>query len=116
MKEGQGANALEWLFSKQAALDRLHLLRTETFAPDNLNPDNMEPLHACPTDTPEWYWKQAFAHRRKTLTNRDGSLTQIWFGAHEDHAEDCEAMGVVVATMAGLTGAESLPQPEEARP
>ena len=113
LKEGQGANALEWLFSKQAALDRLHLLRTETFAPDNLNPENMEPLHACPTDTPEWYWKQAFAHRRKTLTNRDGSLTQIWFGAHEDHAEDCEAMGVVVATMAGLTGAESLPPPEE---
>ncbi len=112
LKEGQGANALEWLFSKQAALDRLHLLRTESYAPDPTNPDNLEPLHACPTDTPEWYWKQAFAHRRKTLTNRDGSLTQIWFGSHEDHAEDCEAMGVVVATMAGLTGAESLPNPE----
>lgn len=109
LAEGQGSNAMEWLFSKQSALDRLHLLRTETYAPNPLLPDSIEPLHACPTDTPEWYWKQAFAHRRKTLTHKDGSLTQIWFGSHEDHAEDTEAMGVVVATMAGLTGAESMP-------
>ena len=116
LAEGQGANAMEWLFSKQSALDRLHLLRTEHYAPDPTRPEYMEPLHACPEDTPEWYWKQAFSHRRKTLTNRDGSLTQIWFGAHDDHAEDVEAMGVVVATMAGLTGTESLPATEEKKP
>jgi hypothetical protein len=111
--EGQGANVMEWLFSKQSALDRLHLLRTETFTPDPTRADYTEPLHACPEDTPEWYWKQAFSHRRKTLTNRDGSLTQIWFGGHDDHAEDVEAMGVVVATMAGLTGTETLPVEEK---
>lgn len=109
LAEGQGANVLEWLFSKQSALDRLHMLRTETYIPNPLLPDNIEPLHACPIDTPEWYWKQAFAHRRKTTDNKDGSQTQTWFAGHEDHAEDCEAMGVVVATMAGLTGAETLP-------
>lgn len=109
-KEGQGITVCEWLFSKQSALDRLHLLRTETYAPDPLRPDYLEPLHACPEDTPEWYWKQATSHTRKTRQNADGSLTTTWFAGHDDHAEDCEAMGVVAATMAGLTGAESLPE------
>jgi hypothetical protein len=107
--EGQGARAVEWLFSKQSALDRLHLLRTEQFAPNPLEPDKLEPLHACPNDTPDWYWEQAFRHYRKTTTNKDGSLTTTWYANGNDHAEDVEAMGVVVATMAGLTGAESLP-------
>jgi len=113
LQEGQGANCFEWLFSKQSALDRLNLLRNETFCPDPMQPDKIEPLHACPIDTPEWYWKQATAHTRKDLTNKDGSVTQIWFGGHEDHAEDCEAMNVVCATMAGLTGAETLAETEE---
>lgn len=112
LQEGQGVNVYEWLFSKQSALDRLHLLRTETYCPDALHPDRLEPLHACPLDTPDWYWKQANAHTRKTKTNSDGSLTQIWFGGHEDHAEDTEAMQIVVATMSGLTGAETLPAKE----
>lgn len=109
MLEGQGATAVEWLFSKQSALDRLHLLRTEHYAPDPTQPDQLEPLHACPADTPDWYWQQAFRHYRKTTTNRDGSLTTTWYSPGGDHAEDTEAMGVVVATMAGLTGAETLP-------
>lgn len=113
LEEGQGANVFEWLFSKQSALDRLHLLRSETYAPDPLNPDRLEPLHACPIDTPEWYWKQANAHTRKVKTNSDGTSTTIWFGAHDDHAEDTEAMNVVIATMAGLTGAETMPAPEK---
>jgi hypothetical protein len=109
--EGQGSRAVEWLFSKQSALDRLHLLRTEQYAPNPLEPDKLEPLHACPTDTPDWYWEQAFRHYRKTSTNKDGSLTTTWYSSGNDHAEDVEAMGVVAATMALLTGAESLPPP-----
>lgn len=114
INEGQGANAVEWLFSKQSALDRLHLLRIEQYAPDPLRPDYMEPLHACPEDTPEWYWEQAFRHFRKATTNKDGSLTHTWFANGNDHAEDCEAMNVVVATMAHLTGAETLPEEKPA--
>lgn len=109
LDEGQGRIVHEWLFSKQSALDRLHLLRTERYAPNPLEPDRLEPLHACPEDTPDWYWQQAFRHYRKTTTNRDGSLTTTWYSSGGDHAEDCEACGVVVATMAGLTGAESMP-------
>lgn len=107
--EGQGVNAVEWLFSKQSALDRLHLLRTEHYAPDPTRPDHLEPLHACPEDTPDWYWEQAFRHYRKTTTNKDGSPTTTWYSSGNDHAEDFEAMCVVVATMARLTGAETLP-------
>lgn len=114
--EGQGTSAVEWLFSKQSALDRLHLLRTEQYSPDPTQPDHLEPLHACPEDTPDWYWQQAFRHYRKTTTNRDGSLTTTWYSAGNDHAEDFEAMGVVVATMAGLTGAETLPVTEPELP
>lgn len=114
--EGQGANAVEWLFSKQSALDRLHLLRTEVFTPDPTRPEYTEPLHACPEDTPDWYWQQANRHYRKTTTNRDGSLTTTWYSAGNDHAEDTEAMGVVCATMANLTGAESLPTDETDKP
>ena len=36
-----------------------------------------------------------------------------WYSGGNDHAEDFEAMGVVVATMAGLTGAETLPPTDE---
>lgn len=109
LQEGQGANVLEWLFSKQSALDRLHLLRTEHYAPDSTRPDYLEPLHACPEDTPDWYWEQAFRHYRKTTTNRDGSLTTTWYSSGNDHAEDTEAMGITCATMARLTGAETIP-------
>lgn len=112
MLEGQGANAVEWLFSKQSALDRLHLLRTEQYAPDPTRPDHLEPLHACPEDTPDWYWEQAFRHYRKTSTGKNGDLIHTWYSPGNDHAEDTEAMGVVVATIAGLTGAETLPAPE----
>lgn len=111
--EGEGHVVKEWLFSKQSALDRLALLRNETYAPDPTKPDALEPLHACPQDTPDWYWRWAFAHRRKSSTNKDGSLTHYWFApGGNDHAEDCEAMGIVVASMAGLTGSESL-EPEQ---
>lgn len=116
LQEGSGAIALEWLFSKQSALDRLHLLRTETYAPNPLEPDKLEPLHACPEDTPDWYWEQAFRHYRKTTTNKDGSLTTTWYSSGNDHAEDTEAMGVVIATMAGLTGAETLPPATDEKP
>jgi len=32
----------------------------------------------------------------------------VWHGQKEDHADDCEAMQVIVATALGLTGAESM--------
>lgn len=114
LEEGQDITVLEWLFSKQSALDRLHLLRTETWCPDPTKPEYTEPLHACPDDTPEWYWQQAFRHYRKTTHTRDGTPVHTWYSNGDDHIEDTEAMGVVVATMAGLTGAESLPATEPA--
>jgi hypothetical protein len=114
--EGQGANAVEWLFSKQSSLDRLHLLRTELWCPDPSRPEYTEPLHACPEDTPEWYWQQAFRHYRKTTHAKDGTPIHTWYSSGGDHAEDTEAMGVVVATMAGLTGAESLPISDDPKP
>jgi phage terminase large subunit GpA-like protein len=114
--EGEGANVHEWLFSKQSALDRLHLLRTETYVPDLTRPEYTEPLHACPEDTPDWYWQQAFRHYRKTTTDKAGQPVHTWYSPGNDHAEDTEAMGVVVATMARLTGAETLPDESNEKP
>lgn len=112
-EQGAGSTVLEWLFSKQGALDRLHLLTQETFVPDANLPDLAEPLFAAAEDAPEWYWKQRFAHYRQKKTNQDGSEYYVWHGLKDDHAADCEAMQVVVATMAGLTGAETLEEPKQ---
>jgi len=98
----QGA-VVEFLFSKNSALNRLALLRD----PDSRSPDGA-PLWTAASDAPEWYFKQINAHFRKRQENADGSHYYVWHGQKDDHAGDCEAMGVVSASMANLTGAESL--------
>ncbi len=99
---------VEILFSKQSALNRLHLLRTEVCRPNPEKPTEEEPIWTAASDSPNWYWAEIDAHFRKKEVARDGSEKWVWVGLKEDHAGDCEAMGVVVASMAQLTGAESL--------
>ena len=94
---------IEILFSKNASLDRLALLRSE----DSKAPDG-SPLWTAAVDAPDWYFRQVNAHYRKRVENADGSSHSVWHGQKEDHAGDDEAMHVVVAAMAKLTGAESL--------
>jgi hypothetical protein len=102
--QGGGAGCvIEILFSKNAALDRLSLLR----AADSKAP-NGTPLWTAAENAPEWYFKQINAHYRKRVERPDGSAHYVWLGQKEDHAGDDEAMHVVVAAMAKLTGAESL--------
>jgi hypothetical protein len=98
-----GGYVVECIFSKNSALNRLHLLRS----PDSLAPDGT-PLHTAASDAPDWYFKENNAHWQKRVENPDGSHSSVWMGQKEDHGGDCEAMGVVVASMAELTGAESL--------
>lgn len=94
---------IETLFSKHAALDRLHLMRS----PDSRAPDG-SPLWTAASDAPDWYYKQINAHYRKRVDEADGGHHHAWHGNKDDHAGDCEAEAVVTATMAELTGAESL--------
>ncbi len=105
--QGQsGGYVIETLFSKNSALNRLAVLRGE----DSKAPDG-SPLWTAAKDAPDWYFKQINAHYRKRVDNTDGSHHFVWHGQKEDHADDCEAMGVVAASMAGLTGAETLEAP-----
>jgi hypothetical protein len=94
LQAASGSYVVETLFSKNAALDRLHLLRSD----DSRAPDG-SPLWTAATNAPDWYFKQINAHFKK-----EG----VWEGQKDDHAGDGEAMGVVTATMAELTGAETL--------
>ena len=93
----------EFKFSKPSALDRLHLLRT-------LPTNDGTPLWTCARDCPEWYWKEVDAFRRIRKESEKGVYYE-WSVHGPDHAADCESMGVVSASMAGLVGAESLEQP-----
>jgi hypothetical protein len=102
---------IEFLFSKNSALNRLALLRD----PASLAPDKSL-LWTAAADTPDFYWKQTNAHYRKWVTQKDGSLRHEWHGQKDDHTDDCEAQGVVAASMAQLTGAESLEPAASAPP
>jgi hypothetical protein len=104
------------LFSKQAALNRVHLLRTEVCQPDPLNAAFIEPIWTAAEDAPEWYWRQIDAHYRVKEEDKFGEERWVWMGLKEDHAGDCEVMNVVAASIAGLTGAESLEPPAKQEP
>lgn len=101
------------LFSKQAALSRVHMLKTELCQPDPMNAALLEPLMTAAEDAPEWYWLESDAHFLVEEEDKFGERRSIWKGGKEDHAGDCEAMGVVAASIANLTGAESLDPPSE---
>lgn len=117
-EQGTGRRVLEILFSKQAALNRLHLLRTEAaIGPidgEGRPIGDPEPLWTSAQDVPVGYWAQVEAHRRKKKTNPDGSEYTVWEGLKDDHWGDCEVEQVVGASIAGLTGAESLEPPAAA--
>lgn len=105
----QGGYVIEFLFSKNAALNRLSLLRD----PDARTPDAARDLlWTAADDAPDWYWQQINAHYPVWKDMPDGSRRKEWHGQKDDHADDCEAMAIVAAAMAGLTGAESLGSPE----
>lgn len=97
----RGGVAIQFMFSKQSALTRLHLLKTLPTA------DGV-PLHTAADDAPEWYNKESDAHYRVKKYAKDGSAYNVWMGLKDDHAGDCEGMQIVFASMAGLIGAESL--------
>lgn len=101
-----GSTVRETLFSKNSALNRLDALRSdESKAPDG------SPLWTAAEDAPDWYFRQINAHYRKRVDNADGSHHYVWHGQKDDHAGDCEAMAVVMATALGLTGKETLTPP-----
>jgi phage terminase large subunit GpA len=107
--QGQnGSLVVETLFSKNAALDRLALLRST----DSVHPLDGSPLWTAASDAPDWYYKQINAHYRKRVESASGAYHHVWHGQKDDHADDCEAMHIITATMAGLTGAESMGAPE----
>ncbi len=104
LHQGQsGGYVIETLFSKNSALNRLAVLRGE----DSKAADG-SPLWTAAKDAPEWYYQQINAHYRKRIDNADGSHHHVWHGQKKDHADDDEAMCVIAAAMAGLTGAEAL--------
>jgi hypothetical protein len=103
---GEGKIA-QFMFSKQSALSRLHLIRTLP------TPDG-SPLWTAAANAPEWYFKEIDAHYRTKKRNPDGQEYWTWEGWKEDHAGDCEAMQIVFASMAGLIGGESLETAAEA--
>jgi hypothetical protein len=98
----------QFMFSKQSALTRLHLLRTLPSATEDA-------VWSSADDAPEWYWKESDAHYRKKMHAADGSSYFVWMGLRDDHAGDCEAMQIVFASMAGLIGSESLDTEAESK-
>lgn len=97
----------EWNFSKSSALDRLHALRT-------METNEGKPLWTSAKDAPEWYHREADAYFRFPKRNAaTGATSYNWVQSGPDHAESCEIMGVVAASMAGLVGAESLGTADE---
>ena len=73
-----------------------------------MQPEAEEPIWTAAEDAPDWYWREIDAHYKVKETEKDGSERWVWKGMKEDHAGDCEGMHVVVASMGGLTGAESV--------
>jgi len=100
---------LQFQFSKPSALERWHLLRT-------LETNDGQPLWTAASDAPEWYFREIEAYHRIIKRLANGGTALDWHVHGPDHAADCEAMGVVVASMASLVGAESIdtPTPPEA--
>lgn len=99
---------VEILFSKNSALDRLAVMRD----PENRHPFDGTPLWTAASDAPDWYFAQINAHYRTRVEEKDGGHHFVWGGQKDDHAADCEAMQVIAASIAELTGLESLPAAE----
>lgn len=101
LKEQGLASIREYRFSKPAALERLHLLRT-------LDTNDGQPLWTDADDAPAWYRDEAHAFHRIAKRSSDGSTYYEWLARGPDHAADCEAIITIAASMAGLVGMESL--------
>lgn len=106
--QGQGL-IFEFNFSKASALDRLHNLRT-------LETNDGKPLWTAARDSPEWYFREVDAFYRLPKRSATGQMSYLWAVGGPDHAADCEVMGVVAASMAGLVGSEALETTVEVEP
>lgn len=104
-----GAKIIEIHFSKPSALERLHLLRT-------LDTNDGPPLWTDADDAPEWYRTEVDAFHRIAKTSPDGSRFYEWHAGKDDHAADCECIGIIAASLAGLVGSESLDTPPPSSP
>jgi hypothetical protein len=99
----------EYRFSKPSALERLHLLRT-------LDANDGQPMFTDADDAPQWYREEAFAFHRIAKRSKDNSTYYEWVAGKADHAADAETINVVIASIAGLIGQESLDGPTEPAP
>jgi hypothetical protein len=103
------ASVLQVNFSKPAALDRWHLLRT-------FETNSGDPLWTAATDAPEWYFREIEAYGRIRKQKPSGGEFWEWAVHGPDHAADCEVMQIVVASMAQLVGSESIDTPDTPPP
>lgn len=106
LKEQGLASIVEFRFSKNAALERLHMLRT-------LETNEGGPLWTDADDAPQWYRDEVDSFQRVPKHDKHGSTYYEFIPRGPDHAADCECIGIIAASMAGMTGAESLEQPSE---
>jgi hypothetical protein len=104
-----GVNVLQVNFSKPSALDRWQLLRT-------FETNDGTPLWTAAPDAPEWYFREIEAYGRIRKVAPSGAEFWEWAVHGPDHAADCEAMQIVIASMAQLVGAESLTPPSADTP
>jgi len=105
-KADVGQRVPEFLFSTQAVNDRLDTLRGMT---------DPTPIWTVAEDCPELYKKHMDACRKREKRNAQGMPYFEWeqIGSRPDHWRDAELMQVVMASMAGLVGAEAAPNDAE---
>jgi hypothetical protein len=98
----RGQRVPEFLFSTQAINDRLETLRSIV---------TPAPIWTVADDTPELFKKHMDACRKIERRTAQGLPFFEWhqIGSRPDHWRDAELMQVVLASMAGLVGAEASP-------
>lgn len=100
--QGGRGRVAEFNFSKPSALSRMHLLRT-------LESNSGNPMWTAAHDAPAWYWKEIDAFHRIRKEPKGGGEAYYEYVVHgPDHGADAEALNVVIASMLGLVGAESV--------
>lgn len=100
LKEQGLSKVVQFMFSKNSGLERLHLLRT-------LETNDGGFAWTDADDAPEWYRKEVDAFHRIAKKGSDGSTYYEWQPHGPDHAADAETIGIIAASIAGLCGAET---------
>lgn len=97
-RQGEGRNVWLFRFVGDACKDRLEILRSQTGADGN-------PTWSVPTDVPMEYRRQLNAEEKRQVRRPDGSWEYRWVrGPKDNHALDCEAGIIALASMKGLFG------------